>query len=114
MISYHDFSGTPALPDILEIFRGLREQGGDVLKAAFMPRTEEDVLNVMLATRQFRTEDMDMHEYISMSMGKRGQLSRVAGGLSGSDYTFAAVEQASAPGQLEVGDAVHIMRALFY
>lgn len=113
VLSYHDFSGTPSLPEILDIFRTLRAQGGDVLKAAFMPETEEDVLNVMLATRMFRTEDADMHEYISMSMGKLGQLSRVAGTLSGADYTFAAVTQASAPGQMEAGDAALVMRKIF-
>ncbi len=113
VLSYHDFSGTPSMEGILNIFRTLRSQGGDVLKAAFMPKTKEDVLNVMLATRRFRNEDADMHEYISMSMGKLGQLSRVAGALSGADYTFAAISQASAPGQMEAGDAALIMRKIF-
>lgn len=113
VLSYHDFSGTPSLAGILDIFRTLRAQGGDVLKAAFMPETAEDVLNLMLATRQFRTEDAEMHEYISMSMGKLGQLSRVAGELSGSDYTFASIAQASAPGQMEAGDAALIMKKIF-
>lgn len=47
-----------------------------------------------------------------MSMGGKGVISRVAGEIFGSDMTFGAVNKVSAPGQLEAGKLVEILKTL--
>lgn len=110
--SYHDFEKTPASIEIRELFGELRESGADILKLAFMPGNEEDVLRLMLESRRFRTEDGERHEYITISMGRLGAISRIAGGISGSDYSFMSLGRSSAPGQLIVSDGLSIEKIL--
>ncbi len=110
--SYHDFARTPEDEVLRNIFTELRESGADILKAAYMPECEEDVLRLMLEMRRFREADRNRHEYIAMSMGRLGSVSRLAGMLSGSDYSFMAVGAGSAPGQLSLGEGAEMLRIL--
>lgn len=110
ILSYHDFRETPEYEAIQRLFRRLRSFGGDILKTAFMPQNASDVLRLMSAARAFREEDGASHEYISMSMGNLGRISRTAGLISGSDYTFASFRESSAPGQLSLREEVQILR----
>lgn len=110
--SYHDFHKTPDNEELREILLELRESGADILKLAVMPKREEDVLRLMLESRRFRERDKNRHEYITLSMGALGALSRVAGELTGSDYSFMTVGESSAPGQLPIGDGLKIMEIL--
>jgi 3-dehydroquinate dehydratase-1 len=48
-----------------------------------------------------------------MSMGPEGGLTRVAGGLFGSDLTFAIGKEASAPGQIPIGELRQAMTVLY-
>ena len=50
---------------------------------------------------------------ITIAMGDGGRVTRLAGGLFGSDITFAAGEASSAPGQIPVAELRRAM-ALFY
>ena len=97
--SYHDFEKTEGREKLLQIYRDLRALGGDILKLSLMPRKPEDVLSLLSACRAFREEDRERHEYIAVSMGQLGRFSRIAGQLSGSDYSFASLFAPSAPGQ---------------
>lgn len=110
--SYHDFEKTPEDEMLRHIFTELRESGADILKAAYMPECEEDVLRLMLEMRRFREADRNRHEYIAMSMGRLGGISRLAGLLSGSDYSFMAVGAGSAPGQLPLEAGAEMLRVL--
>ena len=47
-----------------------------------------------------------------MSMGKLGRLSRLAGDLVGSSWTFASLDNASAPGQVSLADMRKVMEVL--
>ena len=47
-----------------------------------------------------------------MSMGKLGRLSRFAGDLMGSSWTFASLDNASAPGQISLADMRKIREVL--
>ena len=68
-----------------------------------MPKSEEDVLAVLSATLAVRRKYPDT-PIISMSMGPLGAVTRIVGGLFGSDLTFAVGSQASAPGQIPVNE----------
>jgi len=98
--SFHDFSGTPDTAALAAKFAQAKRDGADVAKVAVMPNDPRDVLALLDATWQAaHTLDMPL---ISMAMGPLGALSRVAGHLFGSSLTFAAGENASAPGQIPI------------
>jgi 3-dehydroquinate dehydratase I len=50
---------------------------------------------------------------VTISMGEEGAISRLAGGLFGSDITFAIGLQASAPGQIPIKDLQMGMSLLY-
>jgi 3-dehydroquinate dehydratase-1 len=47
-----------------------------------------------------------------MSMGEEGGITRIAGGLFGSDLTFALGKASSAPGQIPIADLRRAWSAL--
>ncbi|MGT2754615.1 type I 3-dehydroquinate dehydratase [Streptococcus ovis] len=100
VLSYHNFQETPE--NFMEIMSELTSLSPAVVKMAVMPRTEQDVLDVMNYTRGFKTLNA-AQSYATMSMGDLGKLSRLSGRLTGSCWTFASLDEASAPGQISLG-----------
>ena len=47
-------------------------------------------------------------------MGSIGKISRIVGELTGSAMTFASVNQASAPGQMEVEDLQKLLEVIHH
>ena len=82
-----------------------------VVKVAVMPKHEQDVLDLMNFTRGFKAYNPEQ-EFVTMSMGKLGRLSRFAGDLVGSSWTFASLDNASAPGQVGLADMRRIREVL--
>lgn len=103
VVSYHDFEKTPSKEFIYSQLVSEIRFGADVPKVAFMPKTEEDVLALLGATLAVRRDFPD-YPLITMSMGKLGAVSRIAGCLFGSDLSFAVGSTASAPGQIPVAE----------
>lgn len=103
IVSAHDFAKTPTKEVLFSTLAAQIRAGADVAKLAAMPRSEEDVLNLLSATLLIRREHPDV-PLITMSMGELGAVSRITGGLFGSDLTFAVGSNASAPGQIPVSD----------
>lgn len=98
--SFHDFGKTRSKEETVRILTTMQECGADITKAAMMPGTEKDVMELLEATLLMKNQYAD-RPYITMSMGRLGAVSRLAGGLTGSALTFATAGRASAPGQLE-------------
>ncbi len=101
ILSYHNFDETPEERFLLDRLAGAQELGGDVAKVAVMPRNYRDVLTLLSATYTARTELLRI-PIITMSMGAEGAVTRIAGGLFGSDLTFAIGKAGSAPGQIPI------------
>lgn len=101
IISNHDFQATPTKAEIVSRLRKAQELGGDLPKIAVMPTTTADVLTLLDATNIMREQYAD-GPIITMSMGGKGIISRLAGELFGSSITFGAAKVASAPGQVGV------------
>ncbi len=112
IVSYHDFERTPSLSFIYSQLVSQIRLGADVAKVAMMPSLEEDVLRLFEATLAVRRDFPDV-PLVTMSMGVLGQVSRLVGGLYGSDLTFAVGSAPSAPGQPSV-DAVRTAFDLIY
>lgn len=98
VMSYHDFSATPPVDDLLDLVRRMRALGADVAKVAVMPHSPEDVLTVLTATRR-ATAEAPGEPVVTVAMGALGVVSRVGGGAFGSAATFASAGTGSAPGQ---------------
>jgi len=101
ILSYHNFKETPSKPFMYAKLVEAQIAGADISKLAVMPENYEDVLTVLSATNKARNETVQI-PIVTMSMGPEGAVSRLAGGLFGSDITFAVGVQASAPGQMPI------------
>ncbi|MGT2712626.1 type I 3-dehydroquinate dehydratase [Streptococcus oriscaviae] len=99
VLSYHNFEETPE--NYLEIMSELTSLSPAVVKIAVMAETEQDVLDIMNYTRGFKTLNAEQ-AYATISMGDLGILSRIAGQVTGSCWTFASLDEASAPGQISL------------
>jgi len=111
IISYHNFQETPPVEFLTDLMRQQVVCGAGIAKIAVMPKTEEDVLNLLMATLRIRREMPDI-PLITMSMGSVGIISRIAGGIFGSDLTFGASEKTSAPGQIPIAELRASMKTL--
>ncbi|MCP3951758.1 MAG: type I 3-dehydroquinate dehydratase [Desulfobacterales bacterium] len=103
ILSYHNFDETPEESYILEKLIEAAKLDGDVAKVAVMSKNYGDVLTLLSATYRARTELLEI-PIITMSMGREGGITRIAGGLFGSDLTFAIGKASSAPGQIPIGE----------
>ena len=109
--SNHDFQKTPDKQEIVSRLCRMQQLGMDVAKIAVMPQNEKDVRTLLEATAEMK-EKHPQTPVITMSMGKMGVLSRMAGELFGSALTFGTVGQASAPGQIPVEELRKILKIL--
>ena len=105
IISNHDFASTPSEKELINRLNKMQELGADIAKIAMMPKNMSDVYRVMAVTSDI---NLDI-PVISMSMGKMGMISRIAGELYGSSVTFGCAHAASAPGQLNASDLSDIL-----
>jgi 3-dehydroquinate dehydratase-1 len=104
LLAMHDFEQTPASDVLSGHIRAMRDRGASIAKLAVMPRGEDDVLRLLDVTIRARREFPDL-PLCTMSMGRLGSITRVAGFLYGSDMAFAVGKEASAPGQIPIADA---------
>jgi 3-dehydroquinate dehydratase-1 len=111
VMSNHDFFKTPAKEEIVSRLVMMQDYDADITKIAVMPQSEEDVLTLLSATLEMKKSKGD-RPCITMSMASLGVISRLSGELFGSCMTFAAARQISAPGQVSVQDARHILEVL--
>ena len=112
ILSYHDFQKTPDEDGIVDKLLQAQMQGADIAKVAVMPTGAADVLTLFQATLKARTEAVTI-PLITISMAREGLISRIAGGLFGSDITFAIGQASSAPGQIPIGDLRQAMSLLY-
>lgn len=112
ILSYHNFTETPSEHFIHAKLVEAQTAGADIAKFAAMPKDHGDVLTLFNGTHRARMEAVEV-PIVAMSMGPEGAVSRLAGGLFGSDITFAIGLQASAPGQIPIGELRNGMALLY-
>lgn len=112
ILSYHNFEKTPDESFILDKLIGAQTMGGDIAKLAVMPKNYADVLTLLGATLKARSGAVKT-PIVTMSMGEIGGLTRLAGGLFGSDITFAVGQKSSAPGQIPIDQLKRAMAVLY-
>lgn len=111
IVSNHDFSKTPPKEEITQRLEKMICLGADIPKIALMPKNMNDVLLLLSATNEINEQYKD-NPIITMSMGKMGIISRIAGEFFGSALTFGAVQKVSAPGQIQSDDLDTILKLI--
>lgn len=106
--SNHDFDKTPNCNEIVSRLVKMKELGADISKMAVMPHSMEDVATMLSATAIMKDKHSDI-TVVTMSMGSKGVISRVAGQIFGSAMTFGILDKPSAPGQVQVDKLGQIM-----
>ena len=109
VLSYHNFQETP--DNMMEILSELTSLTPKVVKVSVMAHTEQDVLDLMNYTRGFKTLNPEQ-EYVTISMGKIGKVSRITSDVTGSSWSFASLDEASAPGQISLSSMKKIREIL--
>ena len=110
VLSFHDFSGTPMVDDLVAKFERAQVLGADVAKIAVMPASDEDVFALLAATARASRELRI--PVVSMAMGPIGAVTRGNGWLFGSAMTFAVGANSSAPGQMPIEEVRAMIDAL--
>ena len=109
VLSYHNFQETPE--NMMEILSELTSLNPKLVKVAVMAHTEQDVLDLMNYTRGFKTLNPEQ-EYVTISMSKVGKVSRITADVTGSSWSFASLDEASAPGQISLANMKKIREIL--
>ncbi|HGQ3850800.1 TPA: type I 3-dehydroquinate dehydratase [Streptococcus pneumoniae] len=109
VLSYHNFQETPE--NMMEILSELTILNPKLVKVAVMAHTEQDVLDLMNYTRSFKTLNPEQ-EYVTISMGKVGKVSRITADVTGSSWSFASLDEVSAPGQISLASMKKIREIL--
>lgn len=108
LVSYHNFRGTPSKEWMVNLMTHMLDMGADIPKCAVMAHDVTDAFKLMEATEEVRRLHTD-GPTLTMAMGKYGSITRIMGEYYGSDITFCALEDSSAPGQVDVRVARDIM-----
>ncbi|MGQ7337852.1 type I 3-dehydroquinate dehydratase [Streptococcus suis] len=109
VLSYHNFDETPA--NYLEIMSELTSLSPAVVKMAVLANSEQDVLDVMNYTRGFKTLNAEQ-TFATIAMGELGKITRIAGVITGSCWTFASLDDVSAPGQMSLANTRKFLEIL--
>lgn len=110
IISAHNFTNTPSLPEMIRIINKERQVGADICKLITTATTRDDnVACLNLVSKVSKQTDV-----ICFAMGKLGIISRILSPLIGAYLTFATAVKGreSAPGQLTVKEMRQIYRLL--
>ncbi len=111
LLSSHNFEETPPKEDIITILRRMQELDCDITKYAAMANSGADLLILLDAALAMKEKHAD-RPFVTVAMGEKGMLSRVAGGMFGSALTYAKGKESSAPGQLTSSQVRYIMQLL--
>ncbi len=103
IISYHDFTSTPSMEGLIEIFDSERRAGADIGKIVTMAEGPRDVLRVLSLYPRALDEGFSL---IAFCMGTLGKMSRLACLALGAYLTYASPSSGheAAPGQIPLDD----------
>lgn len=107
--SYHDCQATPETETMIDLLSELA-QVADVAKLAVTPHCPSDAARLLTASAEASRQISK--PIIAIAMGAFGVATRIVGSQFGSAATFAALDEASAPGQLPLADALAIRSIL--
>ena len=105
--SYHDFEKTPGLEVLLDKITSIRRKGGKIAKLITTATSQKD--NIVLFNLLNQINDIDL---IAFAMGSKGITTRVLSPKFGALFTFASVEEQTAPGQIHISKMKEILKLM--
>lgn len=109
--SHHDFDKTPTQGVMVRIMEEMQKADPDIIKLCVMPKRPEDVMALLGAVGEFERSNPGL-VLMPISMGKLGVITRIAAQVFGGAITFAAFDQASAPGQIRYENLIDAMEMI--
>jgi len=111
LLSWHDFKGTPSLPELEGILEEMHASGAGMGKIVTSAHDESDVLRVLSLLERARERAFPLTAFC---MGEVGRISRFASLYLGGAMTYVALSeaQATAPGQFSAAH-FHSLQSLF-
>ena len=106
--SNHHFDMTPGTGEMTDILKYIEKSGADICKLAVMPLDKEDVKK-LIETSKIADKELKV-PVITISMGELGAVTRVVPYITKSVITFAAGDNASAPGQPDIKIVRRLLR----
>lgn len=92
--SYHDFEGTDSRTALEALVEKCQHLGAEIAKIVTMARTPEDARKVLSLYDRFAPETL-----VAFCMGEEGRQSRLDCLKKGAPFSYAAFDEAAAPGQ---------------
>jgi len=110
IISFHDYSKTPASDELKKVLQAEKKAGGDVCKVVTTAVKPSDNLTIL----GFVQDESTKTRLVSFAMGAHGMPSRILSPWFGAEFTFAAISEESktADGQLSVDALRMVWQAL--
>lgn len=109
--SNHDFDKTPSSEEMVDRLVQMKNYGAHISKIAVMPKSTADVAELLKATGVMKDRYSEITT-VTMSMGKLGAISRIAGEIFGSAITFGILDKPSAPGQVKLDKLERMMKEI--
>lgn len=109
LLSHHNLSATPTSRALLGVARRMKRAGCDIAKIVTFAREPRDCLRVF--DLLVRAQNLGV-EMVSFAMGEAGRPSRILAPLFGSRIVYAAVGEATAPGQFDVPTTKRLLQDL--
>lgn len=109
--SSHEFGYTPSREEMIKRLCKAQTMGCDILKLAVMPKTKQDVMELLSATEEMYYNHA-RQPLVTMSMGELGKVSRISGETVGSSMTFGSAGQTSAPGQIPLEELREALKVI--
>ena len=95
IVSWHNFKLTPGDKILKSVLKGALKRGAQLVKIAVKAGKANDVSRLMKFTMRNRASNL-----ITISLGKKGSISRLIFPMVGSLITYAYVTRPSGPGQI--------------
>ncbi|MHA1266756.1 MAG: type I 3-dehydroquinate dehydratase [Candidatus Helarchaeota archaeon] len=99
ILSFHDFQKTPEIAEMKELIMNAINHRADFVKIIGMANTIQDNLKMLALPQIARELNINI---ISFAMGRKGLISRILSPIFGATFTFAALDKATAPGQISI------------
>lgn len=107
IVSSHYLDATPK--DLASILKKSLSARADMVKIAAWAKNVEDVIRMLVFTRQWRR-----HHLITVSMGPIGAISRLINPMAGSRYAYTFLHKSKAPGQIDVKTLSQLFKLFNY
>lgn len=107
IVSHHDWSGTPSVKTLSNVFSAMRRRRADIYKIVTMVRNPVDEATLLLFLKKISGTRV-----VCFGMGEKGFATRILSPLLGGFMTYASYDDSLAPGQATVRRMITVYRRM--